>query len=230
MQLRREACRAARGWRSSPPKADEPPASGAGFPACQGNYAKLLHNTLLRPGAPARLLLAQSRIEIECGSMDPDSLGAGKDSDNAETHDLRGCRGDLVDGSSFDGQARPDGMAGTDRIAQRGQHVPAYGDWPEGVLGIVNDSTRADGWRDWFTEWPNDVVHFRLHATNTADVNRLIRKLAAIQGSSCQVRLAPFREPQGLGWVTSLAAGNNASVIFSIGDQEAVVEWYAPFE
>lgn len=41
-----------------------------------------------------------------------------------------------------------------------------------------------------------------------------------------QIHLSYAKEPTGLGWLTSLPEGNNIPVIFSIGNQERIDEWY----
>ena len=116
--------------------------------------------------------------------------------------------------------------AGTDIVASKGQPVHAADGWPKGVGELVNDETRTIGWNDWFSEWPNDVQHFGFEITSTADVNRLLEKLVAVKSDLRQVRLSYLKEPRGLGWVTQLPAGNKIAVIFSIGDQSRIDEWY----
>lgn len=117
-------------------------------------------------------------------------------------------------------------MAGTDIVATKGQRAYIPDGWPKGVGELVNDEARSTGWNDWFSEWPNDVNHFGFEVASTADVNRLVEKLASIKSDLLQVRLCPMKEPGGLGWVTHLPAGNNIAVIFSIGDQSKIDEWY----
>jgi hypothetical protein len=115
---------------------------------------------------------------------------------------------------------------GTSIVASKGQPVQPSAAWPEGVEAIVNDPARTDGWNSWFTEWPNDVHQYGFEVKTTADLNRLIEKLAATKGEIRQVFLAPLKEPKGLGWVTSLPEGNNIAAIFSIGDQSRIDEWF----
>ena len=80
-----------------------------------------------------------------------------------------------------------------------------------------------------FSEWSNDVSHYAFDITETADLNRLIEKLASIKSELRQIRLSPTAEPRGLGWVTSLPEGNKIAALFSIGDQEQVNQWYRGF-
>lgn len=115
---------------------------------------------------------------------------------------------------------------GTSNIAVKGQPAHVSSGWPEGVAAIVNDPSRTSGWNSWFSEWPNDVNQYALEIKNTADLNQLIAKLAATKSELRQIRLSPHKEPQGLGWVTNLPEGNKVPVIFSIGDQSQIDEWY----
>jgi hypothetical protein len=115
---------------------------------------------------------------------------------------------------------------GTSTVASPGQPAYVSPSWPEGVAAIVNDPARTSGWNSWFTEWPNDVNQYGFEIKSRDDVNRLIEKLAAVKAPLRQIRLAPLKEPQGLGWVTSLPQGNGIPVIFSLGDQARIDEWY----
>jgi hypothetical protein len=98
--------------------------------------------------------------------------------------------------------------------------------WPEGVGELVNDPMRTTGWYSWFTEWPNDVRQYGFEVKSTDEINRLIEKLGSIKSDLRQIRLSHLKEPSGLGWVTLLPEGNNIAVIFSIGDQRRIDEWY----
>ena len=117
-------------------------------------------------------------------------------------------------------------VSGTDRVAWRGKPVRAQPDWPEGVLELVNDPLRAEGWKPWFSEWPNDVNFYTFEVTGTNDVNRLIANLAAIKCAKPRVRLYPGKEARGLGFTTVLDEGNGAAAVFSIGSQKRIDEWY----
>ncbi len=122
--------------------------------------------------------------------------------------------------------SRLDAAAGTSSVATIGSPAYVSPSWPDGVGQLVNDSTRTDGWNDWFSEWPNDVNHYCYQITGMADLNRLVRGLASTKGELRQIRLAPLKEPRGLGWVTSLPKGNDTPVVFSIGDQKRLDEWF----
>jgi len=115
---------------------------------------------------------------------------------------------------------------GTLDIAAKGHPVPVSANWPEGVAAIVNDPLRASGWKPFFSEWPNDVNQYAFEIKNTNELNRLIAKLAATKAELRQIRLSPDKEPNVLGWMTSLPEGNTIPVIFSIGDQSRIDEWY----
>ncbi|MBC7819142.1 MAG: hypothetical protein IAG10_19810 [Planctomycetaceae bacterium] len=67
---------------------------------------------------------------------------------------------------------------------------------------------------------------YAFEIASTDDLNRLIEKLAATKTEVRQVRLSHLKEPSGLGWVTSVPAGNNIAVVFSLGDQAQIDEWY----
>lgn len=115
---------------------------------------------------------------------------------------------------------------GTEIVATKGQPTTLSATWPEGVGKLVNDPTRTTGWNSWFSEWPNDVNQYGFEIKTIDDLNRLIRNLASIKSEVRQIHLSPLKEPQGLGWVTSLPEGNKIAVIFSIGDQSRIDEWY----
>jgi hypothetical protein len=117
-------------------------------------------------------------------------------------------------------------IGGTMVIATKGQPVTVSAAWPKGVGAIVNDPTRASGWNSWFSEWPNDVQQYAFEIKGTDDLNRLIEKLAATKSDARQIRLSHLSEPSGLGWVTQLPKGNGIAVIFSIGDQTRIDDWY----
>lgn len=114
----------------------------------------------------------------------------------------------------------------TDHIAWPGKPVAAERDWPEGVLALVNDPLRTEGWHPWFSECPNDVNFYAFHVNDTNDVNRLIAKLAAIKSTNAQVFLYPEKEARALAFTTVLDKGNEAAIVFSIGSQELMNEWY----
>jgi hypothetical protein len=118
------------------------------------------------------------------------------------------------------------GIAGTDKIATEGRPVAPGVNWPEGLAALVNDPARTDGWHDWFSEWPNDVVHYRFRAANTEEVNALLKKLAQVKANTLQVHLSPLPEPSGFGWVSSFPKHNGTPVVLSFGDQKTLDEWF----
>jgi hypothetical protein len=115
---------------------------------------------------------------------------------------------------------------GTTVVASKGAAATISATWPEGVGDLVNDAARTSGWRPWFTEWPNDVQHYAYDVKSTDEINALIVKLAATKSDVRQLRLSYLPEPAQLGWVTRLPDGNGIPVIFSVGDQGRVDEWY----
>lgn len=115
---------------------------------------------------------------------------------------------------------------GTSIIASKGQPTHVAPSWPKGVDALVNDASRTSGWNSWFTEWPNDVNQYAFEIQSTEDINRLIAKLAAVKSDLRQVRLSYLKEPNGLGWVTRVPEGNNVPVVFSIGDQAQIDQWF----
>src|SRR5687768_9742220 len=117
-------------------------------------------------------------------------------------------------------------ISGTMIVASKGQRANVPASWPEGAGAIVNDPARTTGCNSWFSEWPNDVNQYAFDIKGSDDLNRLIEKLAAVKADVRQVRLSYLREPSGLGWVTQVPKGNGIAVIFSIGDQSRIDEWY----
>lgn len=116
---------------------------------------------------------------------------------------------------------------GMTKVAEAGRAVGVQESWPEGTRELVNDPTHADGWNDWFSQWPSDVMHYEFKVSGTDDVNRLIDHLAKVKSPLRQINLSCFREPRGLGWVASLPEGNGTPVMFSIGNQEWLDRWYS---
>ena len=119
---------------------------------------------------------------------------------------------------------------GTDTVATKGQRAQVSPSWPGGVGELVNDPCRTSGWNSWFSEWPNDVNQYAFVIQSTGDLNRLIAKLAAIKTDLRQIRLSYRKEPDGLGWVTRVPKGNGIPVIFSIGDQSLIADWFKHLE
>jgi hypothetical protein len=119
------------------------------------------------------------------------------------------------------------GVAFTDRIAETGRPALLAKDLPEGIAALVNDSHRTTGWNDFFSSWCNDVNYYAFAVKSTDEINMLLEKLAAVKCDVKEVRLSYHKEPRGLGWTTQLPEGNNAAVLFSIGNQSEVDRWFA---
>ncbi len=117
-------------------------------------------------------------------------------------------------------------MSSTSKVASPGRPVSATPGWPEGVLDLVNDPLRTDGWNPWFSQMANDVNFYEFKVRDTDDVNRLLQKLAAIKAPKIQVQLNPGKEPSYLGYSTVLERGNGTAVVFSVGNQEVLNVWY----
>lgn len=115
---------------------------------------------------------------------------------------------------------------GTSTVASKGRAAYVSPGWAEGVGDLVNDESRTEGWNPWFTSWPNDVNQYAFEIQSTDDLNRLIAKLAAIKTDLRQIRLSYLKEPKGLGWTTRVPEGNGIPVIFSIGNQSRIDQWY----
>ena len=119
---------------------------------------------------------------------------------------------------------------GTDVVATSGAYVLVPPGWPPGTGEIVNDPCRTKGWNPLFSEWPNDVHHYALVIDSTDDLNRLIAKLAGIKSDLQQIRLSCQTEPRSLGFVTSMPEDNGISVLFTIGDQKQIDDWFKQLE
>jgi hypothetical protein len=121
-------------------------------------------------------------------------------------------------------------MSSTSQIAAEGQLIPkasveTHG-WPAGVLDLVNDPLRSDGWNPWFSEWPNDVNHYEMKLHGQDDLEQIIQKLVAIRCDVVRIRLDPGKEPSALGFTTELPKGNGAAAVFAIGSQKIIDQWY----
>ena len=117
--------------------------------------------------------------------------------------------------------------AGTAVVASAGRPVTPDPAWPEGLAAVVNAPARTDGWNPWFSEWPNDVNHYRYELETTDQANVLLRAFAAVRAKGLRVRLSPSPEPRSLGWASTLPEGNGTAVVLSVGDQGRVDEWHA---
>ena len=97
---------------------------------------------------------------------------------------------------------------------------------PNQPFSFPQQELRTSGWNSWFSEWPNDVRQYAMEVKTTDDLNRLVEKLAAVKSDVRQIHLSFLKAPNGLGWVTSAPKDNKIPVIFSIGDQSQIDEWY----
>lgn len=116
--------------------------------------------------------------------------------------------------------------AGTASVASQGRDVTPRSEWAEGIVELLNDPARTEGWNPWFTEWPNDVCHYAFEVQTMEDVNRLVDKLSKIETEVRHVHLSFLPEPDSLGWVTRLPKGNGTAVVYSHGDQARIDRWY----
>ncbi len=116
---------------------------------------------------------------------------------------------------------------GTDDIARPGNPVIIdLAPYPDGTKALVNHALRADGWRPWFTEWPNDVIHFSFDAKTNEEAQAIVDAFAAIKARGKQVRLSAQQEPTNIGWVSRIPGGRKIPMLFTTGDQSTVDEWY----
>jgi len=116
--------------------------------------------------------------------------------------------------------------SGTHRVASRGKPVAAADGWPEGVLALVNDPARTDGWRPWFSGLPNAITYYCFVVNDTEDVNRLVRRLAKVKADVLQLRLRAGQHRAVQGGSTVSPQDEGAAVVFSIGDQASINRWY----
>jgi hypothetical protein len=77
------------------------------------------------------------------------------------------------------------------KVASQGKPVTPVDTWPNGVEDLVNDEVRIDGWNDWFSGSLCSVSRYAFDVHHREDVDRLIRKLAAIEAEEVQLSLIP---------------------------------------
>jgi hypothetical protein len=116
---------------------------------------------------------------------------------------------------------------GTSQIAAKGTKVTEQAKWPKGLAALLNLPSRTDGWNGWFTEWPNDVVHYQFEVKTTEEANAVIASFSKIKAEKLYIRLSPGKEPGSIGWVSSIKAGNDTAILYTQGDQERLDQWYA---
>src|SRR5262249_2097776 len=110
------------------------------------------------------------------------------------------------------------GASGTTRVAIRGEPMEMIAGWPEGVHRLINDLVRTDGWNPWFTECPNDAHSFGLDVRGAKDINRLLKKLAAVEADHVELQLLP--EP-------GAPHANGVGSVFVLGNQPITDDWFS---
>ena len=118
------------------------------------------------------------------------------------------------------------GIAGFSPVAQKDQPVKENNQWPAGIIEVLNDPARTVGWNFWFSELPNDVNHYVFVAKSTDDLNRVLKKLAAVDAKGVNVVLALGSEFP-VGGFSFLKKGNGAAAILAFGNQTTLNQWYA---
>ena len=109
------------------------------------------------------------------------------------------------------------GASGKTQVASRGQPMDMIPGWPYGVHRLINDPVRSEGWNPWFTECPNDTHYFGLDVRGAKDINRLIKKLAAVEADHVELYLLP--EP-------GASHANGVGSVFALGNQLITNGWF----
>jgi hypothetical protein len=122
------------------------------------------------------------------------------------------------------------GISGTNHVASEGQPVTeTQADrlgWPTGVIDLLNDPLRADGWNPWFSEWPNDVNVYEFKPQSSEESSSIIESLTKIRSDAIQIQLNPGNEPHAIGFTTVLPEENDIAAVFSIGSQNLIDPWF----
>jgi hypothetical protein len=108
-------------------------------------------------------------------------------------------------------------VSGEDKVVARGQMAKALPGWPQGVLKVINDPLRVNGWHPWFSECPNDGYYYSMDVRQPQDVNHLITLLAAIKAGKLELNLDPA---EGAPHADAVGA------IFGLGNQVIVDSWF----
>lgn len=116
------------------------------------------------------------------------------------------------------------GWAGSRQIAWPDRPVTARTSWPRGVLELVNDPLRTEGWNPFFSDCANDVDYYVMKVQASGEANRLIKQLAAIEAERAQIRLNPGKEP--IIEFTTVSKAARGPVVFSLGDQGIIDRWF----
>jgi hypothetical protein len=113
-------------------------------------------------------------------------------------------------------------IGGTDRIAEPDKRFEEqqanWYEWPRGTLELINDEARRFGWHHWFSELPNDANWFDYEAKDTAEINRLIERLATIDSKRVVVIISAGEPPE--------REKIRVAAEFAIGSQRRLDEWY----
>ena len=116
-------------------------------------------------------------------------------------------------------------IAGFRSVAAQDQPLEDNGQWPVKMVDLLNDPGRTVGWNFWFSECPNDVNQYVFVAKSTDDLNRILKKLAAVEGKGKAVVLALGKEFPAGGF-SFLRKGNNAAAVLAFGNQTMINAWY----
>lgn len=116
-------------------------------------------------------------------------------------------------------------IAGFSSVAAQGQPLEDNGQWPVKMVDVLNDPARTVGWNFWFSECPNDVNQYAFVAKSTDDLNRILKKLAAVDAKGMTVVLALGKEFP-VGNFAFLKKGNNAAAVLAFGNQARINQWY----
>lgn len=116
-------------------------------------------------------------------------------------------------------------ISGHHPVAKQGEPVKENPQWPGKIIDVVNDPARTVGWNFFFSECPNDVNHYAFVARSTDDVNRILKKLAAVDAKGTIVLLSLGKEFPAGGF-SFLKKGNNAAAVLAFGNQAIINQWY----
>ena len=119
------------------------------------------------------------------------------------------------------------GMAGVDKCASPGTPVDArtaqHHGWPAGVRELLNSPLRGDGWHPWFSECPNDLTYYEFDVETPEDVEAVLGLLDGVDSAGVRVVLAPG---EGRSHGSLVPSTNTPPVVFSIGSQTIIDEWF----
>ena len=116
-------------------------------------------------------------------------------------------------------------IAGFSSVASQDQKLEDNGQWPVKMVDVLNDPARTVGWNFWFSECPNDVNNYVFLAKSPDDLNRILKKLAAVDAKGMTVVLALGKEFP-VGNFAFLKKGNGAAAVLAFGNQSTINQWY----